>query len=376
VGKLKKKIGLVVGTRPEAIKMAPVYLTLREFFEVDFIATGQHREMFYQGLSPFGIKPTVDLMIMEESQSLESVLSKSVTGLSTLFKEQKYDLVLVHGDTTTTLGGALASFYNRIPCAHVEAGLRTGDLSYPYPEEANRVLTDDLCDILYPPTQLSWENLEREGLGSKDCLVTGNTVIDALMIIQNKWGIETTKKENLVVVTAHRRENWGSPLEEICHAIKDLALEFTDYRFVFPVHLNPAVRKTVFGILQDVDNVELTDPLEYDEFLRLLSRAKVALSDSGGIQEEGPHFGVPVVLLRHVTERPEGIPRKMVFLAGPDEEKIKEYFHFVVQNRWWEYVMNQSNPYGDGRASERIACHLASRFGLSNVVIPRFEEVF
>ncbi|HRC95774.1 MAG TPA: UDP-N-acetylglucosamine 2-epimerase, partial [Coprothermobacter proteolyticus] len=185
MGKLKKKIGLVVGTRPEAIKMAPVYLTLREFFEVDFIATGQHREMFYQGLSPFGIKPTVDLMIMEESQSLESVLSKSVTGLSALFKEQKYDLVLVHGDTTTTLGGALASFYNRIPCAHVEAGLRTGDLSYPYPEEANRVLTDDLCDILYPPTQLSWENLEREGLGNKDCLVTGNTVIDALMIIQN-----------------------------------------------------------------------------------------------------------------------------------------------------------------------------------------------
>jgi len=269
----------------------------------------------------------------------------------------------------------LASFYNRIPCAHVEAGLRTGDLSYPYPEEANRVLTDDLCDILYPPTQLSWENLEREGLGNKDCLVTGNTVIDALMIIQNKWGIEDTKKENLVVVTAHRRENWGPPLEEICHAIEDLALEFTDYRFVFPVHLNPAVRKTVFGILQDVDNVELIDPLEYDEFLRLLSRAKVALSDSGGIQEEGPHFGVPVVLLRHVTERPEGIPRKMVFLAGPDAEKIKEYFHFVVQNRWWEYVMNQSNPYGDGRASERIASHLANRFGLSNVVVPRFEEV-
>ncbi|WP_018963045.1 non-hydrolyzing UDP-N-acetylglucosamine 2-epimerase [Coprothermobacter platensis] len=376
MGSLKKRIGIVVGTRPEAIKMAPVYLALKDKFDVDFIATGQHKEMFYQGLSPFGIKPTVDLKIMEQSQSLESVLSKTVTGLSEMFKDKKYDMVLVHGDTTTTLGGALASFYNKIPCAHVEAGLRTGDLDYPYPEEANRVLADDICTILYAPTPWSWDNLKHEGLADREHLVTGNTVIDALTIMQKRLGINTDEKENLVVVTTHRRENWGSPLEHICAAIKDLALEFKDFKFVFPVHLNPVVRRVVYSVLDGIPNLELTDPMEYDDFLKLLARAKVALSDSGGIQEEGPHFGVPVILLRHVTERPEGIPRKIVFLAGPDSEKIKEYFHFVVENTWWEYVSNQPNPYGDGRASERIAAHLSHYFGISETIPSAFEEVF
>jgi UDP-N-acetylglucosamine 2-epimerase (non-hydrolysing) len=376
VGNLRKRIGIVVGTRPEAIKMAPVYLALKEQFDVDFIATGQHKEMFYQGLSPFGIEPTIDLKIMEQNQTLESVLSKSVNGLSAIFKEKKYDMVLVHGDTTTTLGGALASFYNKIPCAHVEAGLRTGDLNYPFPEEANRVLADDICNVLYAPTQWSWENLKHEGLESREHLITGNTVIDALYIMQQRLGITTDKKENLVVVTTHRRENWGLPLEEICNAIKDLATEYSDYMFVFPVHLNPVVRKTVFSILDGVPNIQLTDPMEYDEFLKLLSKAKVALSDSGGIQEEGPHFGVPVILLRHVTERPEGIPRKIVFLAGPNAEKIKEHFHFVLDNHWWEYVAQQPNPYGDGKASERIAAHLMSYFGFGTNVLSQFEEVF
>lgn len=354
--------------------MAPVALALREIFEVDLIATGQHREMFYQGLKPFGLQPTVDLEIMQEAQLPEAVLSKTVSGLSELFRSGKYDMVLVHGDTTTTLGGALASFYNRIPCAHVEAGLRTGDLRYPYPEEANRLLADDLCTILYPPTKWANSNLEKEGLGGRERLVTGNTVIDALSIIEERLQLKAGK-DDLVVVTAHRRENWGEPMERVCLAVKELAQQHRDFRFVFPVHLNPKVRKTVYSVLGGVDNVSLVDPMDYDDFLGLLAKAKVALSDSGGLQEEGPHFGVPVVLFRDVTERPEGVHRKMVFLAGTDPDCIKNWFEFIVSNKWWEYVSSQPNPYGDGKASRRIAQHMAYVLGESTCRPEEFEEV-
>lgn len=358
------KVISVFGTRPEAIKMAPVIKELEKRPEIDSVVavTAQHRGMLDQVLEIFGIKPDYDLNIMKQRQTLVDITSNVLTGLYGVIQEEKPDIILVHGDTTTTFAGALASFYNQVPVGHVEAGLRTYDKYSPFPEEMNRRMTTSIATLHFAPTVMNKNNLLKENINEKDIFITGNTVIDALKTTVRddyKFADETVASldfsKKVTVVTAHRRENLGEPLKNICRALKRIAEDFSDeVQIVYPVHLNPAVREVAFDILGNIDNVHLIDPLDVCELHNLMARSYMILTDSGGLQEEAPSLGKPVLVLRHETERPEAIAAGTVKLAGVIEDDIYLMARtLLTDSEAYNMMAHSVNPYGDGKASER-----------------------
>ncbi len=365
-----KKVSVIFGTRPEAIKLSPVILGLREQadFEPHICVTAQHRELLDQVLSVFGVKPDVDLDLMRPNQTLSDLTARAISALDGYFNDYKPDVVLVQGDTTTVCAASLVAFYHRIKVGHVEAGLRTWSKYSPFPEEINRVLTTHLADFHFAPTEKARANLLREGIPHDRIYLTGNTVIDALHIAVRKVRkrrpdipglpgelVNHTPERPLVLITGHRRESFGPGFESICKAISVLAGRFPDTAFVYPVHLNPNVREPVFRILADRGNIYLIEPLSYLPFVWLMDRSTLILTDSGGIQEEAPSLGKPVFVMREVTERPEGIEAGTAKLIGTDAPRIIEGVSTLLTDRKaYSDMAQKSNPYGDGMASKRI----------------------
>lgn len=364
------KVFVVIGTRPEAIKMCPLVLELRKHNMIECIVclTGQHREMLSQVMEIFGIQEDYNLKIMRERQTLTTITTSILEKLEPLLTSEKPDVVLVHGDTTTSYAAALAAFYQQIPVGHVEAGLRTGDIYSPFPEEMNRLLTDRISSYYFAPTDQNRENLLAEGI-RQNIYVTGNTVIDSFAYtVQKNYIFHDTalnrinyKKSKVVLVTAHRRENLGKPLRNICGAISCLSQEYKDLMFVYPVHLNPAVRETVFAMLSDAPNILLIDPIDVLDMHNLLARCYMVMTDSGGIQEEAPHFGKPVLVLRTETERPEAVIAGTVKVVGVEKDAIyQEAKKLLDDYSAYEQMARSVNPYGDGQASEKIVRWLNS----------------
>lgn len=369
-----KKILLVFGTRPEAIKMAPLVKEFQkdtEHFETKVCATAQHRQMLDQVLEVFGITPDYDLNIMAPNQDLYDITSKVLLGLRDVLQDFAPDVVLVHGDTTTSMAASLAAFYRQIAVAHVEAGLRTYDMLSPWPEEMNRQVTDRICTYYFAPTGQSRQNLLRENIEEKKIFVTGNTVIDALLmavdIIATKTGMEeqihkeiqekgyTVGERDYILVTGHRRENFGEGFLHICKAIRELASQYPDIDIVYPVHLNPNVQKPVYELLSGLDNVFLISPLDYLPFIYAMQHSILLLTDSGGVQEEAPSLGKPVLVMRNTTERPEAVEAGTVKLVGTDAETIVGNVVELLRNKELYKRMSEThNPYGDGQACERI----------------------
>ncbi len=361
----KTKIMIVMGTRPEVIKLAPVVIGARkrpDEFETVVVATSQHREMLDQMLQTFQIEVDFDLDIMKPNQDLRHVTTAALNGLHDVIGEVKPDWVIVQGDTTTTFSGALSAFYHQVSVAHVEAGLRTYDKRQPFPEEINRRLTSQIADAHFAPTTLSRENLLREGVSDDAIWVTGNTGIDALfLILGEKAGAEATSQQQArrLLVTAHRRENHGEPMKRICRAVLRLVDEFPDLHAHYPVHLSPRVRDVVMPLLGSHPRVELGEPLEYREFVEEMNRAYIILTDSGGIQEEAPSLGKPVLVMRETTERPEGIEAGTVKLVGTDEDRIySEAARLLSDEAAYQEMAQARNPYGDGHATGRILAAL------------------
>lgn len=372
----KIKVAVIFGTRPEAIKMCPLVLELKKYkeFEPVTIVTAQHRQMLDQVLELFEITPDYDLNLMKPNQNLWSLTSDILLGTKEIFEKVRPDIVLAHGDTTTAFASALSAFYARIPIGHVEAGLRTFNKDYPFPEEINRVLADSVSDLHFAPTEGSVQNLLNSGIkegisdGALDSAYengrriykTGNTVIDALLYTVKKdidisfIGLNPNLKT--ILLTSHRRENFGKPLENICDSILELVQKNKDIEIVYPVHLNPNVRNTVFSKLQGVDRVKLIDPLDYAPFCALMKKAHIILTDSGGVQEEAPSLGIPVLVLRDETERPEAVDCGCVKLVGTNKEKIASTVQKLLDDSDFYNSMKMAvNPYGDGLASKRIA---------------------
>ncbi|MEJ9210509.1 non-hydrolyzing UDP-N-acetylglucosamine 2-epimerase [Bacillus smithii] len=357
------KVMTIFGTRPEAIKMAPLVLELEKYpedFETIVTVTAQHRQMLDQVLDIFGIEPDYDLNIMKDRQTLTDVTTKGLEGLDKVMKEVKPDIVLVHGDTTTTFIASLAAFYNQIAVGHVEAGLRTWNKYSPFPEEMNRQLTGVLADIHFAPTAKAEANLIQENKKKDTIFVTGNTAIDALKTtVKSDYQHEILTKvgnDRLILLTAHRRENLGEPMRNMFRAIKRIVEELNDVQVVYPVHLNPAVREIAGEILGDNERIHLIEPLDVIDFHNFAARAHLILTDSGGVQEEAPSLGVPVLVLRDTTERPEGIEAGTLKLAGVEEEPIYRLTKELLTNpQEYEKMAKAVNPYGDGEASRRIA---------------------
>lgn len=371
------KILTVFGTRPEAIKMAPVVQALgaTEGLATVTAVTAQHREMLDQVLALFGLEPDYDLDIMAPRQSLNDIVVRALPGLDEVIARERPDAVLVQGDTTTAFVAALAAYYRRVPVGHVEAGLRTGNKYEPFPEEMNRKLITSLADWHFAPTQAARGNLLKEGVPAQQIFVTGNTVVDAVRAVAREDYRFTTpelqgldfKGKRVILATAHRRENWGEPLEAICGALADLSGAFKDIVVVFPVHKNPAVRETVQRLLGGRERVILTEPLAYGELANLLARCTLALTDSGGIQEEAPGFGRPVLVLRNVTERPEGVEAGVLKLVGTYRHAIVvAAAELLLDPEAYAAMAQAVNPFGDGRAAARIAGILAHHFRLAD----------
>lgn len=376
----KLKVMTVFGTRPEAIKMAPVVLELCKYPEKIIpvvTVTAQHREMLDQVLNLFNIRPDYDLNIMSAGQTLFDITERALAGLNEVFSEVKPDIVLVHGDTTTTFAGALAAYYHQIAVGHVEAGLRTGNKYSPFPEEMNRKLTGAIADLHFAPTETSKKNLLNEGVAEEKIFVTGNTVIDALhqTVDKNfKFSDELLEKidyenKRVILVTTHRRENLGEPMRHVYKALKKIVEEFSDVEVIFPVHKNPKVREVVNEELGELSQVYLTDPLDYEPFANLMNRSKLILTDSGGVQEEAPSLGKPVLVLRDTTERPEAVEAGTVRLTGTDLEKVYAATKILLTDSAEYAKMSEaSNPYGDGLASKRIVQTLLWKYGLSEKI--------
>lgn len=361
------KVMTVIGTRPEAIKMAPVIKSLMncpEEIKSVVCVTAQHREMLDQALNIFGIVPDYDLNLMNPNQSLSLLTAKILTALDEVIAIEKPDWILVQGDTTTAMVASLVAYYHRIKLGHVEAGLRTSDKFQPFPEEVNRRITDILADAYFAPTRNSRVNLLQEGICPEAIVVTGNTVIDALMTISERVAgrpldsriSPSLENRLLILVTVHRRESFGKPLENICQALASIACHYQDkIQIVYPVHLNPNVRKTVHTMLSDIPNISLIEPLNYEELVGLMSRAYFIMTDSGGIQEEAPSLHKPVLVLREVTERPEAIEAGAAKLVGTDADRIySESIRLIEDPESYSQMSNAINPYGDGKASQRI----------------------
>lgn len=374
---MSKKISIIFGTRPEAIKLVPVILELRKHpeFEVSVCITAQHREMLDQVLEIFEITPDCDLNIMKPNQSLSELTANCIKLLDQYVTEFKPDIILVQGDTTSAFAGSLVAFYNKVMVGHVEAGLRTWNKYSPFPEEINRVLTTKISDIHFAPTKLSKDNLLNDNIESSKILITGNTVIDALKIARDKVilnkpvvpGIDQdiiyNDNKKLVLITGHRRENFGNSFNNICTAIEELSAKFKDVYFVYPVHMNPNVREPVFRILGNKTNVFLIEPLSYLPFVSLMMRSTIILTDSGGVQEEAPSLGKPVLVMRENTERPEAIDAGTVKLVGTSVDKIiEETSNLLLDEMQYNMMANAINPYGDGKAALRIADELLKTF--------------
>jgi len=376
-----KKIILVFGTRPEAIKMAPLVKELQKYpdeFQTLVCVTGQHREMLDQVIRLFDIKPDYDLNIMKAGQTLYDVTSRVLCDFGKVLQKEHPDLVLVHGDTTTSMASALAAFYEQIPVGHVEAGLRTGNIYSPWPEEMNRLITGRIAVLDFAPTQFGRDNLVRENVPDNRIIVTGNTVIDALYYVVDRINGDTSLRESLernicaqgydmnrlkddhrrlVLITGHRRENFGDGFRNICKALDTLSSRYSDVDFVYPMHLNPNVRKPIHEMFDGrmPDNLFFIEPLDYFDFVRLMERSHIVLTDSGGIQEEAPGLGKPVVVMRDTTERPEAVQAGTVKLVGTDYDKITTQISRLLDDAGYYNTMSQAvNPYGDGKACPRI----------------------
>lgn len=372
----KIKVMTIFGTRPEAIKMAPLVKELEknsDKIESVVCVTAQHRQMLDQVLEIFDIKPDYDLNIMKARQTLVEIVTRSLEGLDEVMKEAQPDIVLVHGDTSTTFVGSLAAFYNKICVGHVEAGLRTYNKYFPYPEEVNRRITGVIADMHFAPTQRNYDNLASEKVDPSTIYITGNTVVDALQTTVRddyEFKDETLKNidwnsKRVIIMTAHRRENLGKPLENICSAVRDIVLKHEDVEVVYPVHLNPSVREVAFKILGDLDRVKLIEPVNADELHNAIKRGYLVLTDSGGLQEEAPSLGKPVLVLRNETERPEAIDAGTVKIAGVDKENIFSMTEELLNDKdAYDKMAKAVNPYGDGHASERIV----------KAIIDKFEE--
>lgn len=366
-----KKVLLVFGTRPEAIKMAPLAIALNALndeFETKVCVTGQHREMLDQVLNLFELKPDFDLNLMKPGQTLTDITSGVLKGLNEVFDTWLPDVVLVHGDTATTFAASLAAYYHKVQVGHVEAGLRTGDIYSPWPEEANRQLTSVLTHYHFAPTQNSYENLIKENINATNIVITGNTVIDALLTVKEK--VETDQEmqarfaqqfdfldasKKLILVTGHRRENFGQGFEDICLALANIAQKNPEVQIVYPVHLNPNVQKPVNELLSGIDNIKLIEPQDYLPFVYLMNKSYLILTDSGGIQEEAPSLGKPVLVMRDTTERPEAVSAGTVKLVGTDPVVIEDSVMELLENEnLYKKMTEAHNPYGDGTACQQI----------------------
>lgn len=369
------KVMSVFGTRPEAIKMAPLVLELEKRPELESVVcvTAQHREMLDSVLEEFHIKPKHDLNIMQSGQSLSDITSRVLHGMAPVYEQEKPGLVLVHGDTTTTFAASLAAFYAHIPVGHVEAGLRTFDRWSPWPEEMNRRMTGQLASLHFAPTRRNAENLRREGVEGS-IWITGNTVIDALRYTASGEGFSRPElgdidyvNHRVITLTCHRRENYGGPMRNIFEAVRNTALRFPDVIFVYPVHLSPVVRQAAGELLSGVPNIKLMEPLDAVDMHRLMAKSYMVMTDSGGLQEEAPALGKPVLVLRRETERPEAVEAGTVVLAGTERERIELLAAKLLTDRAeYDRMAHAVNPYGDGRACERIADAICNAFGLSD----------
>jgi UDP-N-acetylglucosamine 2-epimerase (non-hydrolysing) len=364
----KRPVVVVVGTRPEAIKMAPVVFALRESTRLRpvLLSTGQHRTMLDQALATFGLAPDIDLDVMRPDQRLDDLLGRLIPAVGAALGPLKAAAVLVQGDTTSTLAGALAAFHAGVPVGHVEAGLRTGDPANPFPEEMNRRLVDHLAAWLFPPTKRGAAALRAEGIPAARIVVTGNTVVDALRWVRRNrppaWPSSVPrfpKERTMLLVTAHRRESFGRPLRDLCTALRTVVREFPDVDIVYPVHLNPNVRRAVHRALGATPRIHLVEPVGYEELLALVDRSRLVLTDSGGLQEEAPSLGRPVLVMRRATERPEGIEQGTSLLVGTDPERILRACRRLLRSESaWESMARTKNPFGDGRAARRIVARL------------------
>lgn len=365
---MSQKVLCIVGTRPEAIKMAPVILALKNepWANVRILVTAQHRHMLDQVLNFFGIEPDIDLDIMRSDQTLTILTARLLLDLDGALQAERPDAVLVQGDTTTVMAVSLACFYHRIPIGHIEAGLRTWDMHNPFPEEANRVIAGRFAHWHFAPTQSSRRNLLREGVADANIVVTGNTVIDALLMTAAKdpeLGIELDPKKRLVLITSHRRENFGEPFRDICRAIYTLAAGNPQVQFLYPVHPNPNVKNVAQEVLTNCPNIHLCQPLDYAPFVAAMKRAYIIISDSGGVQEEAPALGKPVLVLRDATERPEAVEEGVVKLVGTDHDRIvDEAQRLLDDERAYNEMARGVSPYGDGRSAERIVKVLKEHF--------------
>ncbi|WP_289030236.1 UDP-N-acetylglucosamine 2-epimerase (non-hydrolyzing) [uncultured Algoriphagus sp.] len=367
---MTKTIAIIFGTRPEAIKLVPVIEVLSKYesISLEIILTGQHKEMLEQVVGLFSIKPSVNFQLMRDNQSLGKMSARLIESLYEYFIGKKIDLVIVQGDTASTLNGALAAYYHKIPIAYVEAGLRTGNIYSPWPEEGNRLMVSQLAEFLFAPTEANRKNLIKEGFDNKSITVTGNTSIDTLLLLTKQMKSQEKKYSNyfstnlfqkpIILITGHRRENFGEGFENICEAIRHLASLYEEHNFVYPVHLNPNVREPVERILTSsgLDNIFLLEPLEYDKFVYLMMNSKIILTDSGGIQEEAPSLGKPVLVMRENTERPEAISAGTSKLVGTDKSSIISGVRELLDNqKIYERMSKARNPYGDGNAAKLIA---------------------
>jgi len=363
---------VVIGTRPEAIKMAPVIYELRKSFDIRICNSGQHKEMINQVLNLFDIKADFDLNIMEANQDLIDINIKVLRGVKKVLLSEKFGIVLVHGDTSTTMSASLAAFYHRIPIYHVEAGLRTNNIDSPFPEELNRQIVSRIASIHFAPSETSRNNLLQENIPNEKICVTGNTVVDSLLLIIEKarvtefsdyllnalpfLNVKQNNNSRLILVTGHRRENFGRGIINICNALKDIALLYPNDRIVYPVHLNPNVKDPVTLILSNVDNVHLIKPLDYIDFVKLMDKSYLIITDSGGIQEEAPSLGKPVLVTRELSEREEAVKAGTVILVGSNKDKIfTEVVNLLENKNIYEEMSIIHNPYGDGKASKRIS---------------------
>lgn len=381
----KIKIAIIFGTRPEVIKMFPIIKEVKNYpeqFNLKVIVTGQHREMLDQMLKNFEIEPDYDLNIMQPQQTLSQITRNSLLGVERVLQQEKPDMVLVQGDTTTTFTGALAAFYQKIKIGHIEAGLRTSNKYYPFPEEINRRLTSVLVDLHFVPTETSCQNLLSEGIKRENIYISGNTVIDALFLVKNKecsFKLKNLFKEKgkeekkIILVTIHRRENWGEPLREICKTLSRLIDDYPEVVIVFPVHKNPEIREKVQEILAGKERVWLLDTLDYPDMVKMMERSFIILSDSGGIQEEAPSLGKPVLVLRNETERPEAVKAGTVKVIGTNSENIFQEVRELLENSVrYTQMVKYLNPYGDGKAAFRIIQRILYFFGL----IEKYPEEF
>ncbi len=364
------KVMTIFGTRPEAIKMAPLVKELESRKEIKSIVcvTAQHREMLDQVLNIFKIKPDYDLNIMKQGQSLSEITSRVLLGLEEVIKKEEPNIILVHGDTTTTFAGALAAFYNKVDIGHVEAGLRTYDKYSPFPEEANRIMVDRITDMYFAPTEVSKNNLLKENIEESKIYVTGNTAIDAMKYtISDNYEnsiFDWVGDSKLILLTAHRRENLGEPMYNIFKAVKRLVNDNKDIKVIYPIHLNPLVRKIANEVFEDNDRIKLIEPLEVVDFHNFINKSYFILTDSGGIQEEAPSLGKPVLVLRDTTERPEGITAGTLKLVGTNEDDIYNEATILLNNKSeYDKMSKASNPYGDGNTSKYIVDAIIERYG-------------